>query len=187
LQGGGTVPGFALAVIARAAAPAALVPAARAQTDNLSERALVEQVVPFESLVDRSVLTRRNRAWSLSVLGVLGVVLASVGIFGVTSYAVVRKTPEIGIRIALGATRRRVLRTVIGSFAPAIACGVLLGLFGAWALTGVLATFLYGVTPTDPLAFGAAAALLLAVALAAVFVPARRAASVDPLVALRCE
>jgi putative ABC transport system permease protein len=178
---------FALTVVARAQDPSALVSLARAQTENLTERALVEQVVPFERFVDRIVLERRNRAQALSVLGLLGVVLAGVGILGLTSYAVARKTHEIGIRIALGATGSRVLQTVIGGFVPAITGGVLLGLLGAWGLTRLLTRFLFGVTPTDPLTLGAVALLLTTVALLACYLPARRATTIDPMTALRCE
>jgi predicted permease len=177
----------ALTVVARTLRPSALVGPARALTTRLTEPALVGQVGSLADGVDRLVFTRRSRAVWLSALGVLAVLLAAIGMYGLTSYAVARKTQEIGIRMALGATDRRVLRTVIGTFTPAIAYGVILGLLGAWAVTRVLTGFLYGVTPTDPVTFGSVSLLLTAVVLVACYLPARRATTIDPVVALRCE
>jgi putative ABC transport system permease protein len=109
------------------------------------------------------------------------------GIYGLTTYAVARRTQEIGIRMALGANAAQVLRTVLGSFAPAIAAGIVIGLFSAWAATGLLAHWLFGIAPTDPLTLAAVSALLTTVALLACYLPARRALRVDPVVALRAE
>jgi predicted permease len=197
-----------LAVVARASNAAALTAAARTQTAGLGAPALVEQIAPFEAFADRIVATRRSRAVLLSFLGALGAVLAALGIFGIASYAVARKTSEIGIRVALGATRGRVLRTVMGSFAPAVTGGVLLGLVGSAGLARMVAStlpavpqrqgfisspltgnegILFGVAPNDPLTFGALSVLLLIVGLLACYLPARRAMRVDPMVALRCE
>ncbi len=177
-----------LAVVARATQPVAVAAAARSQTKGLTEPALVRRVVPFDSFVAESTAARRRRAALLSILGGLGVLLAAVGIFGLTSYAVARRTHEIGVRVALGATPRRVLGVVVGSFAPAIATGVALGLFGAWAATRTIAQFLFGVTPTDPPTLMAAGAFLAAVAFLATYLPARRApARDDPVVVLRME
>ena len=176
-----------LVVVARAPQPAALVASARAYTKGLTEPALVQRITPFETFVTRDTAERRRRATLLSILGGLGVLLAAVGIFGLTSYAVARRTREIGVRVALGATPRRVLGVIVGSFAPAIATGVALGLFGAWAATRTIAQFLFGVTPTDPPTLIAAATLLTLVALLATCAPARRALRVNPVVALRAE
>jgi len=176
-----------LVIVARAAQPVAVAALARAQTKGLTEPALVQRIRPFDTFVAASTAQRRRRAALLTILGGLGVLLAAVGIFGLTSYAVARRTREIGVRVALGATPRRVLGVIVGSFAPAIATGVALGLLGAWAATRTIAQFLFGVTPTDPPTLIAAAGLLASVALLATYAPARRALRVDPVVALRAE
>jgi putative ABC transport system permease protein len=114
-------------------------------------------------------------------------VLASVGIYGVIAYSVAQRTHEIGIRMALGAGRREVLGLVLGEGARMALAGVFVGLAGAWGSMRFIASLLYGVRPTDAFTFASAPLLLLSVALAACYVPARRAAKVDPTVALRYE
>jgi predicted permease len=122
-----------------------------------------------------------------TVLGALALLLACVGIYGLMAYAVVRRTPEIGIRMALGAERGAVLRMVVGDAARLTLAGLLIGLAAAFASSRYLSSLLFGLTPTDPVTQAAAAGLLLAVALLAAYVPARRAARVDPLIALKTE
>jgi putative ABC transport system permease protein len=138
-------------------------------------------------MIARTTADRRSRTALLAVVATLGLLLSAVGIFGLTAYTVSQRTREIGIRMALGAQRRTVLRTVMGGLAVPIAAGLALGLFGAWAASRTLETFLFGVERTDPIAFAAAAVLLAAAALLACYVPARRALRVDPVVALRAE
>jgi len=123
----------------------------------------------------------------LSTFAGLAIVLASVGLYGVIAYLVAQRTHEIGVRMALGARSRDVLRMVLAHGLRLVAVGVVLGLAGALALTRFLAGQLYGVRPTDPLTFVAVTALLALVALAATWLPARRAARVNPMVALRAE
>ena len=113
--------------------------------------------------------------------------LAVTGIYGVLSYAVSRRTAELGVRIALGARPAAVVRMVVRQGVQLTLAGIGLGVVGAVVLTGYLRALLYEVSPTDPVAFAAMAALLFAVALAASYVPARRAAKVDPMTALRSE
>jgi ABC-type antimicrobial peptide transport system permease subunit len=113
--------------------------------------------------------------------------LAVIGLYGVTSYSVARRRNEIGIRMALGAERSRVLRMVLGEVAIVIVAGVALGLAGAISGTRFLASFLYGLEPNDPTTLGAACVILAASAVIAGFLPARRAANLDPMTALREE
>ena len=113
--------------------------------------------------------------------------LAAVGIYGVISYAVSRRTHEIGVRIALGATPRGVVRLIIGQGMRVVAVGILAGVAGALALSRLMTSVVYGVRVTDPLTYGGVAALLAAVAFVASYVPARRATRIDPLSAMRTE
>ena len=122
-----------------------------------------------------------------AVFGMLALALAVVGIYGVISYTVAQRTHEIGIRMALGAGFGDVLKLVIGKGLALTLAGMAIGLAGAIALTRIMSSLLYGVSPTDALTFIVISALLAAVALLASYIPARRAAKVDPLVALRHE
>jgi len=112
-------------------------------------------------------------------------VLACTGIYGVEHHTVARRRHELGIRIALGAPRARVIRMVLAQGASVAACGVSSGIVASWWLTRLFAGLLYGVTPTDPLTFGSAIAVMMIVGMAATALPAWRAAHVDPMIALR--
>ena len=123
----------------------------------------------------------------LSVFGLLGVVIACVGIYGVMAYVVVLRTQEIGIRMALGAMPAAILRSVLGRAAVYLAGGLAIGLAAAWVLSALVSGFLFQIQPHDPWIYAGVAASLVATGVIAAFIPARRAARVDPLVALRLE
>jgi predicted permease len=141
----------------------------------------------FENQVDNAFSRQTMITTLTSLFGLLALVLASVGIYGVTAYSVERRTNEIGVRMALGAERGDVLRLVLREGGKLALIGVAIGLVGAIGLTRLMRDLLYGVSPTDPLTFAGVATLLIAVALAACYIPARRATRVDPAVALRHE
>ncbi|HKQ75996.1 MAG TPA: ABC transporter permease [Blastocatellia bacterium] len=145
----------------------------------------VTNVQPLTQAISDTVAQTRFYALMFGLFGVTGLLLTMTGIYGVISYTVTRQTQEIGIRMALGAQSRDVLKLVIGQGLVLTLVGVGLGLLGSLALTRLMRTLLFGVTPTDPLTLGAVALALVSVALLACWLPARRAAKVDPLVALR--
>ena len=123
--------------------------------------------------------------WLLTVFGVVALMLAAIGIYGVASYSVSQRTREIGIRMALGAGRHDVLALVLRQGLALVVIGVVVGLSGALVIMRLLSSLLFNVAPTDPMTFAATALVLTAVAIGATWVPARRATRVDPLVALR--
>ena len=141
----------------------------------------------MNEVIADSLAPRRFSMILLDAFAVVALLLASLGLYGVISYLVGQRTHELGIRLALGAQRKDVLRLVLSHGMKMVLGGVVLGLVAALGLTRLLAKMLYGVSATDPATFTVIALLLTAVALLACFVPARRATKVDPLVALRYE
>jgi putative ABC transport system permease protein len=141
-------------------------------------------VLPMEELVRASLGGARAMATLVGVFAGVSVLLAAVGLYGVMSYSVSMRTREIGIRMALGAQAGEVMRLVVGRGLALTAIAVAFGVAGAAALSRLLASLLYGVTATDALTFAAAAALMVLVSAMASWLPARRAARVDPLAAL---
>jgi putative ABC transport system permease protein len=174
-------------VVRTAGDPTQATAAIRNAVLELDKDQPIANIKTLEQLVSTSIAQQK---FSMSLLGVFAAValaLAAVGIYGVLSYAVTQRTHEIGIRMALGAGRRDVLRLVVGQGMRLTLIGVSVGLVAALALTRLMSTMLFGVSVTDPLTFSSIALLLAAIALLACWIPARRAAKVDPMVALRCE
>ena len=159
----------------------------RAQVAALNKDQAVFNVRTMEQIVAQSVAPRRFSMLLLTVFAVAALALASLGIYGLLSYAVAQRSREIGVRIALGAQSSDVPKLVIGQGMKLAFIGVAIGLVASLALTRTMKTLLFGVSATDPLTFAAIALLLTLVALLACFVPARRATKVDPLAALRAE
>jgi len=142
---------------------------------------------PMQQIVDHAISPRRFFVLLVSAFAALGLALASLGIYGVISYSVTRQTQEIGIRMALGATQGRVLLGVLTKTLRLTLMGIALGIVASFVVARLIASLLFGTTPTDPATFAGMAALLCAVALIAGYLPARRASRIDPMVALRAE
>jgi predicted lysophospholipase L1 biosynthesis ABC-type transport system permease subunit len=173
------------AVVRTRGDPVALVRDAERAVWSLDPNVPVTSVRTMEGLLAGSLARRRFQMLALGAFAGVAVLLAVVGVYGVMAYLVARRTREIGIRVALGAGRGGVLRLVVGEGARLAALGVGLGLVASLGASRAVARLLYGVSPTDPLTFAGTAALLGGVALLACWVPARRAARVDPVRALR--
>jgi putative ABC transport system permease protein len=174
-------------LIRTAGDPAALATAVAGAIHAIDPELAVFAVEPLDVTMSRSIGQRRFTMWLLTLLAAVALMLASIGVHGVLSYAVAERRHEIGIRMALGARAQDLMALIVGNALALTAIGLALGLAGAAALTRFLRTQLFAVTPTDPASFAAVAGLLALVALAATAGPARRAASVDPIVSLRTE
>ncbi len=167
--------------------PSALSGALREQIRAIDPALPVAEVRPMVEVIGSSFAQPRFRTALLSLFGAAALLLAAIGIYGVLAYTVAQQTREIGIRMALGANPRRVLRLVLARGLRLAGAGTVVGVLAALVLTQLLNSLLFDVSATDPLTFAAVAGLLLAVALLACYVPARRAMRVDPMVALRYE
>ncbi len=167
--------------------PSLLTSSVRGVIKEIDKNQLIWEMRMMSGLVARSVAPQRFNMLLLGIFAFVALVLAACGIYGVIAYSVAQRTHEIGIRMALGAQATDVLRLIVGQGMMLALIGVGLGLLGAFALTRVIASQLYGVSATDPLTFAIVAIMLAIVALAACYIPARRATKVDPMIALRYE
>jgi predicted permease len=179
-------PGRAL-VIRTDVDPLSLVPAVRREIWAMDPNLPIADIRTMERIVGRSMARTSFTTLLLAIAAVVALILGTVGIYGVISYVVSQRTQEIGVRLALGADRRRVEAMVLRQGALLAGLGIFVGVVGAGALTRVMASLLVETSATDPLTFVVVAALLAAVATTASWVPARRAASTDPMIAMRAE
>jgi putative ABC transport system permease protein len=177
-----------MTVIAKASAdPNQLVAAMRQQVRSVDPDQPIYNVRTMNEIRSESVAPERLNLTLLTLFAGIALVLAIVGIYGVMSYSVTQRTHEIGIRMAIGARPRDVFKMVIGQGMILALIGVGFGLVGAFGLTRLMASMLFGVEPTDPATFAVIAVLLTLVALLACYLPSRRATKVDPVVSLRYE
>jgi putative ABC transport system permease protein len=167
--------------------PEAIVPGLRAQLSSINKDLPLSKVQTMDELIEDSVVQERFRTWLVSGFAGLALLLAVIGIYAVISYSVAQQTREIGVRIALGATRGDVSKMVLGHGLRLATAGIAIGLISALGVTRILRSMLYSTSSTDLLSFVLTSAVLLAVALLACYIPALRAAKVDPIVALRYE
>jgi putative ABC transport system permease protein len=182
--GGGWPPDI---IIHTAGEPTAVVPALRSILSELSPDVPLFDITTLEKTVGRSVASQRFLMALVSFFAWLALLLALAGVYGVQSYTVARRTSEIGVRVAMGATRPQIVRQIIHyAMGPAL-LGVAAGLAGAYALSGLMASLLFEVRSTDPATYAAVTGILAGTAFLSAWLPARRAANVDPLVAFRSE
>ena len=167
--------------------PLPIVASIRRELSALDSRQAVADVRPMERIVELTVLDQRFSTALLGVFAILALALATIGLYGVVSYQVKQRAHEIGVRIALGARETDIFRLIVGAGAKLAAAGIAVGLFAAYVAAEFLAGSVYGVGEVNPVSLGLAAGLLIGVALAASYLPARRAARVDPMSALRME
>lgn len=179
--------GFLGALVVRTRRSTGALPAVLRQVQAEMPRMPAPEVRPMDELIGSSLSQERFNTVLLGTFGALALLLTTIGIYGVVAYTVRQRTEEIGIRMALGADRGRVLGMVIRQGMVPVVAGLCVGLIGALALTRLMTGLLYGVSPTDPLTLAAVATALGAVALIATYLPARRAAGADPVNALRME
>jgi len=178
---------FMSLVVRTASDPASMVPTIRSQVLSIDKDQPVSDIMTMEQRVAGSVAAKRFVMFLLGAFSILALGLAAVGIYGVMAYLVTQRTKEIGVRMALGAQKRDVLRLVVGKGMVLAVIGAAIGLVASLALTRLMRSLLFEVTPTDWLTFVIVSVVLLTVALLACYIPARRATKVDPLTALRYE
>ena len=167
--------------------PKTVLPSVRESVQSLDRNLAFVGVSTIGGLLDQGLWAPRMGAFLMSAFGLLALLLASVGIYGVLAYSVVQRTQEVGIRMALGASRASVLGLIVRQGMTLVGIGVCIGIVGALGLARLMASLLFGVQASDPLTFAAATLVLAAVAFVATYLPAHRATAVDPVVALRYE
>lgn len=167
--------------------PAPFADTVKAEIHEANPTVAVQRVNTLEQVVALSIVGPRIYTFLLGTFAALALLLAAIGLYGLIAYSVSQRTREIGVRVALGATRRSIVRLVIRQGLWLVATGSLLGLAGAIAATRLLVGLMKGVQPKDPLTFGLVTLVLLLAASVASYLPARRAARVDPMIALRAE
>ena len=181
---GGTQP---FVVVRTTVDPASLIPVVRQLIASMDPDAPVDRAQPMTAYVNDALAQSRLTLVLMAGFGIVALIMAAVGIYGVISYSVSQRTKEIGIRMALGQEARQIRNLVVGQGLRLVAISLLIGLAAAYALSVTVSGLLYGVNPRDPLTFGGMAAFLLAVALLGCLIPARRATAVNPLAALKAE
>jgi len=174
-------------VVRGSGSPTELVPAIRTQLESLDSTIPLSQVRTMGELLDESLVQQSFRTWLISGFAALALLLSAIGLYALISYSVSQRTREIGVRVALGAQRGTILGMVLREGMQLLVFGLLLGLLGAFSATRILRSLLYSTSSTDALSFVATSLTLVAVALFACYIPARRATRVDPMVALRYE
>ena len=174
-------------VIRTAADPASLIPIVRREALALNPELPILELKTMREHLSLMLTPPRLAAAALGVFGTLAILLASVGLYAVVAFSVVRRTKEIGIRVALGATRRQVIRLIVSEGMALVGAGVAVGFALAAIATRPLGAYLYGLDSFDPVTFASVAALLAGTALVANYLPARRALRIDPLKAIRYE
>ena len=176
-----------VAFVARTSTPGPVVEGIRAEIRRAEPDLPIQSAVTMDEAVAASVAQPRFRMVLLGLFAVAATLIATCGLYGLMAYTVTQRRREIGVRMALGAERRDVLRLVLTRALRIVGAGVIVGLGGAVVVTRVLQRFLFGVTPTDPMAFTIVTLLLVAVGLMAAWLPARRATKIEPWTALRAE
>lgn len=174
-------------LIRTSADPLSLAPAVQHELESLDPQLAPSHVATMNRVISESTTRQNFNTLLLTVFAAIALLLAAIGIYGLMAYAVEQRTQEIGIRMALGANQGKIMKLILGQGLRLAIVGTVVGLGAAYGLTRLLAKFLFGIKPSDPLAFAMVAAILIAVTLLAAFVPTRRAMQVDPMVALRQE
>jgi putative ABC transport system permease protein len=167
--------------------PETLLPTIRQKVRETDSQLALTKVRTMDQWLGNGAAQPRLNTVLLSVFAAIALLIAAIGIYGVLSYSVNQRTSELGLRMALGATPRRILALVISEGITVVMIGILVGIVGALAMGRAVSSLVFGVTVRDPLTFAAVVVVLSAVALIASVAPARRASAVDPMIALRCE